>query len=378
MIEPEDALALSLEGGPSASRFLALLKRYGSLRDLLKQPDGVLLAEKGIGPEILKRLRRTGLVDLERERTKMNSAGITPLIFGQPGYPEALSAGMFDPPLVLYTRGDPAILLEAGVAVVGTRRPSVEGTRMTRVLGKDLGSFPFVVISGLATGIDGIAHASCLEAGGRTVAVLAHGHQTIQPQANKKLAHSLLDGGGALVTEYPLGVEARKHTFVPRNRIIAGLAVATVVVEGGLKSGARHTADFALEYGKVLLAVPGRPYDPMSALPNQLIHEKKAELCRGLHDVLASLPHYQIGSVQQAIEARAELLGRKAEKALRLLGDDAAVILEKVSIDPLHVDDICRLTGMGAPRVLSLLLQMEIEGVVEQLPGMRYTANYMP
>ncbi len=375
LFEPDEALALSLVGGPSVPRLAAIVERYGSLHAFMSQPDRVLLAEKGIGPETLHKLRRSQSVDLAKANARMNRAGIVPLIYGHPGYPPALSEGMFDPPLVLYVKGDAGACQEAAVAVVGTRRPSPCGERMARLLGRDLGSFPFIVVSGLATGIDGLAHASCLKAKGRTMAVLAHGHHTIEPSAHRGLARSILETGGALVSEYPWGVEARKHTFVPRNRIIAGLAAATVVVEGGLKSGARHTAEFALEYGRVLLAVPGRPSDPQAALPNELIREKKAELCRGLEDVLVSLPLHQVDGVREAIDARAHILARKAEKALRALGSEAETLFRQLGSDPLHVDDLCNRTGMSPAAVLAALLQMEIEGLVEQLPGMRYVAN---
>lgn len=376
LLESHEALALSLSGGTSIPRLAAIIKRCGSLHNLLNQSDRELLGERGIGPSGLRKLRRSQTVDVEKADERMRRTGLVPLIYSHPGYPEVLSEGMFDPPLVLYVKGDAGVLQEVGVAVVGTRRPSTCGERMARQLGRDLGGFPFIVISGLATGIDGLAHQACITAKGRTVAVLAHGHHTIEPSAHRQLAHSILDKGGALVSEYPWGVDAQKHTFVPRNRIIAGLSVATVVVEGGLKSGARHTADFALEYGRVLLAVPGRPTDQQSALPNQLIREKKAELCRGVEDIVASMPMHQVDGVQQAIDVRARVLARKAEKLLRALGPEAITLFEKLGDDPLHVDDLCGLTGLSPSSVLALLLQMEIEGIVEQLPGMRYVPNF--
>jgi len=207
------------------------------------------------------------------------------------------------------------------------------------------------------------------------VAVLAHGLQTVQPSAHRPLAHSILDGGGALISEYPLGVEAKKHTFVPRNRIIAGLSTAVVVVEGGAGSGARHTAEFAFEYGRVVLAVPGRPTDSQSALPNQLIRDRRAELCRGLEDVLASLPLHTVDGVQREIDKRARALVRRAERVLKVLGPDARTVFEQLGSEPRHVDDICGTTGLSASTVLALLLRMEIEGLVEQLPGTRYVPN---
>lgn len=381
LFEPDEALVLSLAGGASVTRMTPVLREFGSLEAILGLPDRVLLQTKGIGPETLKSIRKTRDVDLDAERRSMERAKVTPLIFGQAGYPDMIYQEVHNPPLVLYVRGDVDLFGEPGVAVVGTRTPSHTGTKMAGRLGEELGGFPFVVYSGLATGVDGLAHEACLAGGGRTVAVLAHGLHTVQPPGHRGLARSIVAKGGAVVSEYPLGEPARKYTYIPRNRIIAALSLATVVVEGGVKSGARHTADFAHDYGRVLLAVPGRPDDPMAALPNRLIREKRAELCRGLEDILASLPLYKVEGVRKALDERAEVLARKARKTLLSLGPDASTILVRIGEpgnDPLHVDDICRLTGLDAPRVLALLLQMEIEGLVDQLPGMRYMANYIP
>lgn len=376
LLELDEALALSLVGGPSVPRLLPLLERFGGFSRLVSQPLDRLLGEPGIGPELANRIKRAGGVDRSRLPQRLLREGIRALVHGFPEYPPALNEGMPSPPLVLYVQGEISALQRDGVAVVGTRRPTPEGEQLARRLGLDLASLSLVVVSGLATGIDGAAHRGCLDEGGATVAVLAHGLQTIQPPGHRKLAKSILDAGGALVSEYPWGVPARKHTFVPRNRIIAGLSQATVVVEGGVKSGARHSADFAFDYGRAVLAVPGRPSDLMAALPNRLIRDKRAELCRDASDVLASLRPDQVDGVRRALDARARLLTLQAERALRVLGPDAERILSVMDGEPVHVDDLCGRTGLEAARIIALLLQLEIEGVVEQLPGMRYVPNY--
>ncbi|MFC1499408.1 DNA-processing protein DprA [Candidatus Zixiibacteriota bacterium] len=373
-----EALALSLSQMYSVSKLLLTGKQYDSLGELTREAERGRCRIDSIGNKTLQKFRAAALVDIDHELKRMEKLGITPLIYGEEGYPVPLTEGVHDPPLVLYVRGDCSVLLDQAVAVVGTRTPSGGGRRLARRLGEDLARFPFVVVSGLASGVDAIAHEACLKAGGRTVAVLAHGLHTVHPRAHQQLADRIIERGGALVSEYPPGEPARKSTFVPRNRIIAALSIATVVVEGGVKSGARHTADFALEYERLVLAIPGNPIEPMAALPNRLIREKRAELCRGLEDVLASLPHYTIDGLRDAIDMRARMLTKKAGQALDLLGPDARQLMEQIGTDPLHVDDLCRLTALETSRILSLLLQMEIEGLVEQLPGMRYVANYRP
>lgn len=378
VLHPDEAIALSLVGGPSVPRLLPLLERFGGFPNLVRQPPGRLTDERGVGPEMARRLRKAASIDTGAARRRMRREGITALVYGHEGYPEALSRGVPAPPLVLYAKGVPEVLTGEAVAIVGTRRATPHGGLAARRLGHDLGGLGLLVVSGLAAGIDGLAHEGCLEAGGATAAVLAHGLQTVQPPGHRDLARRILDGGGVLVTEYPWGVSARKHTFVPRNRVIAGLSEATIVVEGGARSGARHSAEFAFDYGRVVLAVPGRVSDPQSALPNMLIREKRAELCRDVVDVLASLRPDQVDGVRRALNARARVLAEQAAKALQALGPEAERLLKAMGGDPVHVDELCARTGMEAPQVLALLMHLEIEGIVEQLPGMRYLPNYLP
>ncbi len=377
IIPREEAIILSAAGGYAAPRLARAARRCRSLEDLLRRSDRDLMKLPGIGEKSLAQLRKVPQVDLEREFARLDALGLAVLVPGTPGWPKILSENVPVPPLALYVRGDPAPLAGPAVAVVGTRRPSDAGIRMGRQLGYDLGLVPLVVVSGLATGIDALAHGGCLEAGGSTVAVLAHGLDSIHPKGNRGLAEQILAQGGALVSEYHPGVRPLPETFVPRNRIIAGLALATVIVEGKEDSGARHTAAFAVTYDRPVLAVPGTPFTEQAALPNELLRTGAA-VCRGAYDVLANLPAWKISGLQNALAARAEILRKQAEAALKALGPEARTIISALPDEPLHVDGICRLTRLEPARVLSLLLQMEMEGIVEQLPGMRYVPNYRP
>ncbi len=376
-LERGEALRAAL-AGLSIRGLQALTGRFGSLERALGAGAGALSAVPGLGPVSAARLVEAASRPLEPLEERLAGEGITALVRGGAGYPSALMRGVADAPVVLFLKGDPAALVSEGVAVVGTRRPTPWGVRTARRLGRDLGGSGLTVVSGLAAGIDACAHEGCLEGAGRTVAVLAHGLHTVEPPGNRPLARRLLRQGGALVSEYPPGVPARRHTFVPRNRIIAALVAAVVVVEGGERSGARHTADFALDYDRHLLAVPGRPDDEQSILPNRLIREAGAELCRGPADVLAGLRPDLVPAVARALQERAGLLRRQAERALRELGPEAGRLLGLFRDEPLHVDELCRRSGLETPRVLALLLQMEIEGLVEPLPGMRYLPNWRP
>jgi DNA processing protein len=371
----DEAIVLSAAGGYAAARLGRVARHCRSLDALLTLSDRALLAFEGVGEKTLPLIRRIGQIDPARERSRLDALGVSVIVPGEPGWPLMMSENVGVPPLALYVRGDPEVLGRPGVAIVGTRRPTDGGTIIARRLGGDLGRIPLNVISGLATGIDAEAHRGCLEGGGCTVAVLAHGLDRVHPKGNEPLARQILDGGGALVSEYHPGFGPMKETFVPRNRIIAGLSLATVVVEGREDSGARHTAAYALEYDRTVLAVPGSPLEERSDLPNQLL-SAGATVCRGAWDAVAVLETWQIEGLQEALADRAAVLRRQAGEALRALGSEAEGIVASLADEPLHVDGICLATGLPPERVLALLLQLEIEGIVEQLPGMRFTSTF--
>jgi len=377
ILEVEEAIVLGAASGYAAPRLGRAARQCRSLDDLLGRSDADLCRLPGIGEKTLPHVRRIADIDLEREQARLDRLGLTVLVPGRPGWPPLMSENISVPPLALYVRGDPAPLGEAAVAVVGTRKASPIGLRVAEGLGFDLGRIPLTVVSGLAVGIDAAAHRGCLAGSGRTVAVLAHGLDRVHPGQNRKLADGILDGGGALVSEYHPGVKPLAETFVPRNRIIAGLSLATVVVEGKEGSGARHTARFAGDFDREVLAVPGSPLDDRSNLPNELIRTG-ATLCRGAYDVISVIGDWEIGSLREALADRAAFLRRQAADALRGLGPEADRIVRILADEPLHIDGICRFTGIAAERVLNLLLQLEIEGIVEQLPGMRYMPIYNP
>ncbi|MFO7768471.1 MAG: DNA-processing protein DprA [bacterium] len=358
---------------PDAARTAVAM---GSLDALLACPEQELLALEGLGPVTVTKLRRARGMEVDRIEEDLQRRGIIALVRGHPGYPFLLGqAAPGAAPLVLYVKGHPGALSVDGVAIVGTRRPSPFGQRFAAALGRDVARQEMAVVSGLAYGIDAAAHRGCLEGEGTTVGVLAHGLHTVQPGRNRALARRILESGGALVSEYPPGVAASKKTFVPRNRIIAWLTAATVVVEGRETSGARHTAEYAMEADRTVLAVPGRPDDPLAGLPNRLLREDGAAVCRHSADLLATVDPRFARGVERALRARAMLLKQRALEALEVLGPDAHSIMGRLDGDPHHVDELARWTRLPVQRVLELLLHMELEGLVEQIPGMRYIAN---
>jgi len=243
------------------------------------------------------------------------------------------------------------------VAVVGTRKATMYGKQVARTLSQDLVRNRVTVISGLARGIDSVAHRAALDAGGRTVAVMACGLDRVYPPEHRTLARDIIERG-ALVSDYPLGTPPEAINFPPRNRLISGLSLGVVVVEAGRKSGALITVGFALDQGREVFAVPGNIVSRSSAGCNRLIHDG-AKMVLGVEDVLEEL---NLTMIEHQAQARAVLPADQTE----------AQLLELISDAPTHVDDICQQSRLPIQRVSSTLAMMELKGMVRQVGGMHF------
>jgi DNA processing protein len=276
------------------------------------------------------------------------------IALGEAGFPPFL-AGIYDPPRRLYLRGGrPDLLHGPCVAVVGARSCSGYGASVARMLARDLARAGAVVVSGLARGIDGEAHRGALEAGGATVAVLGCGIDRDYPRAHSGLARRI-EESGLIVSEYPPGTEPAPWRFPARNRIIAGLSQVTIVVEARERSGALITADFALEEGREVLAVPGEITAAVSAGTNQLIRTGATPLLR----------------VADALEA----LGLEAPASPREAAHpEAATVLTILRDAPSCIDELAERTGLGADRISAVLVELELDGLAVEDEGV-YRAN---
>jgi DNA processing protein len=269
---------------------------------------------------------------------------------GRPGYP-ALLGELHDPPPRLYLRGGPVELLDLpAVAIVGARSCSPYGAQVARELARELGAAGAVVVSGLARGVDGEAHRGALAASGLTVAVLGCGIDRDYPRAHAQLAGRIAESG-AIVSEYAPGVEPSPWRFPARNRIVAGLARATVVVEARERSGALITADFALELGREVFAVPGEITSALSAGTNDLIRQGATPLLSA-DDVLEALG-----------------LERAATRVPDALSADALALLAPLSEIARTLDELGRLTGLGSPAMAAALTELELAGLVAAADG---------
>jgi DNA processing protein len=337
-------------------RLRALLDHFGDVRQAWEASVATLQALGFDRRTIETFVTLRSKMDLAAELERVSKLGVTLLTWDSPNYPSLLR-NIPDPPPVLYIKGKLLPRDEWGLAVVGTRRATVYGREATRSLVGGLAASGVTIVSGLAYGIDTFAHRTALEAGGRTIAVLGSGVDIIYPAENRKLA-GLITSNGAVVSEYPLGTQPEGGNFPRRNRIISGLSLGVLVVEGSKRSGAMITADYAAEQGREIFAVPGNILSPKSAGPNQLI-QQGAKLVTTIGDILEEL---NLTMVTEQAEAREIIPDNETE----------AMLLEHLSAEPIHVDELGRATGLPISQVASTLTLMELKGKIRQVGGMNY------
>jgi DNA processing protein len=302
-------------------------------------------------------------LDLDACLAQTRTAGVTLLTWDSPGYPSYLREIPGAPPL-LYVQGAIEEADRWAVAVVGTRRLTQYGRQVTRDIVTGLVRNGVTIVSGLARGVDAIAHKAALDAGGRTIAVLGSGLDCIYPAENRSLVTQILHERGAVISEYGMGVQPEAKNFPPRNRIISGLSLGVIVVEAGERSGALITSKFALEQDREVFAVPGSINSPASRGPNKLI-QQGAKLVTSADDVIEELNLTMVAektAVQLALPESAE----------------EAALLSHLSTQPVHVDQLSRASGMAPSLVSSTLTLMELKGTVQQVGGMNYALTREP
>jgi len=281
--------------------------------------------------------------------------------YGDPTYPEQLCA-LADPPVFLFYRGDLSCLRKPSIALVGSRAATSYGREISYKLAAGLARQGILVVSGVALGIDARAHHGALSAGGLTAGVLGCGLDVVYPRANKEL-YSMIAGQGVLLSEYPSGTRPDGFRFPARNRIISGLVHGVVVVEATLKSGSLITARLALDQGREVFAVPGRIDSAKSQGAHHLIRQG-AHLVQTVDDITAEL-----GLERQTVPVPVQVTG--TDKVM-VEGEEEQRVLDCLDVYPVDIDTVQRVTGLGSGRVLDLLLQLELKGLVRQQPGQMY------
>jgi DNA processing protein len=296
-------------------------------------------------------------ISLDTELEKLEKYGIKSFNYHDDDYPSRLKE-IHDFPPVIYIRGEIFAQDEYCLAVVGTRNPSVYGKQITEEIVSELAHNKITIVSGLAKGIDTIAHRSALSAGGRTIAVMGGGLDSVYPAENAELARNILKNG-ALVSEYAPGTKPRPENFPRRNRIMSGLCLGVLVIEAGETSGSLITAHMAFEQDRDVFAIPGSVLSPASIGTNKLIMEGTARLVRNAADILQEL---NLTAVTEQIEV----------KEVIPASDTEAVILKQLGAEPRHIDEISRACGLPVSVASSTLAMMELKGMVKQIGAMNY------
>ena len=332
---------------------------FGSLEDAWKASPGEL-KQAGLDSVALRAIiQQRPNISPEAEMEKLDRYGVKVLTCNDPGYPSRLRE-IYDYPPVLYVRGSLLAEDEWCLAVVGTRRATVYGKQVTEEIVTDLAQSKITIVSGLAKGIDTVAHQSALAAGGRSIAVFACGLDTVYPSENANLARSIMEHG-ALISEYSLGTRPRAENFPRRNRILSGLSLGVLVTEADETSGAMITAHMALEQNREVFAIPGSILSPASRGTNHLIQEG-AKLVRDYTEILEEL---NLTAVARQMEMR-EILPES---------DTESLLLKQLSAEPTHIDEVCRSSGLPASAVSSTLAMMELKGLVKQVGAMNYVLS---
>jgi DNA processing protein len=338
-------------------RFRRLESHFGTL-DLAWRATRPELKEAGLDDRVAAEVAAAQQkVSPDEEMEQLHRAGVSAVNWRHPTYPPRLKE-IADPPPVLYIKGRLLEEDERSVAVVGTRNPTAYGREAAAALTADLARRGITIVSGLALGIDGVAHRAALEHGGRTVAVVANGLDITYPREHLRLSQQVQERG-AVVSEYPLGVRPDARSFPRRNRLISGISLGTLVVEAGEGSGAFWTVRHALEQDREVFCVPGSIFSPASVGTNRLIQEG-AKLVSNYADVLEEL---NLTSVTRQLP----MLLPSAAPA-----DDAGLVMGQLDQDPRHIDDIRRRAGLPITTVSSLLTLLEIQGKVKQVGCMHY------
>ena len=358
-------VALSAVPGVGPARLRALVSAFGSAGRVVEAPPARLAAVEGVGPATARAIASFDVDAVADEQmARAERCGARLVTFADAAYPEALGR-IYDPPSLLWVRGELAPHDARAVAVVGTRRATPEGLRAAHTLGRDLAGERVTVVSGLAYGIDIEAHRGALDGDGRTVAVLGSGVDRIYPSRHRREVERILDGRGAVVSELPLGAAPDAGNFPRRNRIVAGMSVATVVVEAYARGGALLTAMMALEQNREVFAFPvAVGAEPQGT--NEFIRRGFAALATGADHVLADI---------EAILPAASDAAPEPAAAAPLPDDltrDERALLEALDATPTPLDTLCAASGLDTSTALVYLLQLEFRGLVRQLAGKQF------
>lgn len=318
------------------------------------------LMKAGIDEKLaLEFISKRHLVPIDKILEQLQHENIGVMSINHKQYPKLL-AEIYDPPEIIYYRGNLDSLTNFNIAVVGSRKYTDYGAQITEAIVKDLVHQGITIVSGLALGIDAVAHHATIREGGHTIAVLGTGinNRAIYPTTNKNLADKIISSGGLVFSEFPLNTPPLKHHFPQRNRIVAGLSLGTLVVEAAERSGALITSKYALDQNREVFAIPGNIYSPVSVGPNNLI-KQGAKAVTSANDIVETL---NIENIPAKITSQ-KIIAETPEEQ---------IIITHLNHEPLHINDIIRITNLATSIASSTLTIMEIKGLVRNIGGMKY------
>lgn len=338
-----------------------LLKKFKNPESIFKEKKSALSLIENIGTVRAKSIVSFGgFSAIEKEIKYIEKHNITPLFIQDENYPKRL-LNCYDPPIMLYFRGNTDLNASKSISLIGTRNNTDYGKMVTEKLITELSNLNVLIVSGLAFGIDTIAHKSALKNNLPTVGVLAHGLQSIYPQQHSAIAKEMCLQGG-LLTEYTSNIKADKHNFPKRNRVVAGMSDATIVIETAIKGGSMITAELANNYNRDVFAFPGKISDSKSAGCNYLIKSNKAVLLTSAQDLIEFMG-WETKLIQKKVQKELFIEFTDEEKMIIRLFNDK---------DVLHIDDIYLQSGLNSSAVAAAILNLEFQNVLTSLPGKMY------
>ncbi len=353
-------IALRLVFGIGNINYKNLINHFGSPKNALQATTEELEQVAGITSRAIESIKhfKPG-AEIENEIKRIRHHAVKVVTLKDAAYPVNLK-NIYDPPPFLYIKGDIIKSDTNAIAVVGSRVASDYGISATEQISRDLARCGFTIVSGMARGIDSIAHYAALAVNGRTIAVLGSGIDVVYPPENKKLYQTIMEQG-AVISEFPMGTEPSAYNFPARNRIISGLSLGVLVVEASLKSGSLITARLALEQGREVFAVPGNVHSYKSKGTHRLLKEG-AKLVETVQDIQDEI-RLRISTVPE---------DKKDSAAPLDMPDDSRSVYQIMGHEPTHIDELIAQTGFASSHIAAILLDLELNGLIKQFPGKRF------
>lgn len=356
----EALLSLNMAPAMGSMRLAKLLDFFIRPQDILTAAPEKLMQVAGIGQAIARQIRSLKKEDLDKELELVRKLNLKVITIDDDDYPEILR-NIFDPPIVLYVKGELKKEDGLSIGIVGSRRASLYGLNCAQNFAAELSGRGFTIVSGMARGIDTFAHRGALKAGGRTIAVIGSGLNKIYPPENQELSEEIARGG-AVVSEFPVNTEPLPQNFPRRNRVISGLSLGVLVVEAARNSGALITADFALEQGREVFALPGKVDAQNSFGTNELI-KQGAKLVSCVDDILEEFN----------LDTSARDMAKAAQEMPKLsLIEEEMLLYNLISQEPAILDELAEKANLDIPRISRILLGLQVKKLIKELPGKQF------